>query len=103
MNRASNNMNHMVITPQVYNLLMVSVAMLFIVYGYRACDRFYRTLKLRAAVLSNKLIEIKGVGENLIFLSKKQRLRMLWALFTTDKRNLLVKWTVVLFHSKSIL
>ena len=70
MNRASNNMNHMVITPQVYNLLMVSVAMLFIVYGYRACDRFYRTLKLRAAVLSNKLIEIKGVGENLIFLEE---------------------------------
>lgn len=60
---------HLVLTHEEHNTLVLLVSIFLLVLFIRAVDRFYNVCLLRAAVLTHKAVEIRGFGENILFLS----------------------------------
>lgn len=54
-----------VLPYQYYNLLMVFVSILTLLWSFKALKRFYLALRVRAAVLTDRIVHIRGLGSNL--------------------------------------
>lgn len=54
-----------VLPYQFHNLLMVFVTILTLLWSFKALKRFYLALRVRAAILTDRIVYIRGLGNNL--------------------------------------
>jgi len=54
-----------VLPYQFHNLLMVFVSILTLLWSFKALKRFYLALRVRAAILTDRIVYIRGLGNNL--------------------------------------
>lgn len=59
---------HMSLTVHEYNILIFFASVLLLIYGVHVLMKFNVILTSRAAIPSKKLVEIRGLGENLHYL-----------------------------------
>lgn len=67
---------NVVIPYQYYNLILVFVTILALLWGMVAIKRVYRMLRIRSAVLSDRLIQIRGLGSYLTYFDGATRSHM---------------------------
>ena len=67
---------NVVIPYQYFNLVMVFVTILVLLWGMVAIKRVYRMLRIRSAVLSDRLINIRGLGSYLTYFDGATRSHM---------------------------
>ena len=67
---------NVVIPYQYYNLVLVFVTILVLLWGMVAIKRVYRMLRIRSAVLSDRLINIRGLGSYLTYFDGATRSHM---------------------------
>jgi len=65
-----------VIPYQFYNLILTFVTILALLWGMVAIKRVYRMLRVRSAVLSDRLIQIRGLGSYLTYFDGATRSHM---------------------------
>jgi hypothetical protein len=58
---------------QFYNLILTFVIILTLLWGLVAVRRFYRMLRVRSAVLSDRVIQIRGLGSYLTYFDGANR------------------------------
>ena len=76
-NHLISNMPFSVVIPyQFYNLVMVFVTILALLWGMVAVKRFYRMLRIRSAVLTDRIIQIRGMGSYLTYFDGATRTHM---------------------------
>mgnify|MGYP005993375531 CR=1 FL=1 len=76
-NHLISNMTFSVVIPyQFYNLVMVFVTILALLWGMVAVKRFYRMLRIRSAVLTDRIIQIRGMGSYLTYFDGATRTHM---------------------------
>ena len=56
-----------VLPYQFYNLIMLLVTIFSLLWGLKAVKRFYRVLRIRSAVLSDSMVQIRGLGSYLSY------------------------------------